>query len=165
MPGTFRCISMVQRVIIEHRGCGYGCFTTLAILIVAALPIAVLPYVGAVAAGAGLYFLMRYIWRQYVQQRPDASFVQWGLKFAPITRKIMAALLCCALGASLMVAFAASAGMSAETRNAMTAREQQEEPQSRNEPEAGQSEESQSTVTASFVPADSEFSARLRISA
>jgi hypothetical protein len=55
--------------------------------------------------------------------------------------------------------------MSAETRNAMTAREQQEEPQRRNEPEAGQIEESQSTVTASFVPADSEFSARLRISA
>jgi uncharacterized protein (DUF2062 family) len=120
---------MVQRVIVEHRGCGYGCFTTLAILIVAALLIAVLPYVGAVAAGVGLYFLMRYIWRQYVQQRPDASFVQWGLQFAPITRKVMAALLCCALGASLMVAFAASAGMSAETRNAMTAREQQEEPQ------------------------------------
>ena len=88
---------MVQRVIVEHRGCGYGCFTTLAILIVAALLIAVLPYVGAVAAGVGLYFLMRYIWRQYVQQRPDASFVQWGLQFAPIARKIMAALLCCAL--------------------------------------------------------------------
>lgn len=156
---------MVQRVIAEHRGCGYDCFTTLAILIVAALLIAVLPYVGAVAAGVGLYFLMRYIWRQYVQQRPDASFVQWGLKFAPITRKIMAALLCCALGASLMVAFAASAGMSAETRNAMTTRKQQEEPQSRNEPEAGQREESQYTVTAGFVPADSEFSARLRISA
>ena len=156
---------MVQRVIVEHRGCSYGCFTTLAILIVAALLIAVLPYVGAVAAGAGLYFLMRYIWRQYVQQRPDASFVQWDLQFAPITRKIMAAPLCCALAASLMVAFAASAGMSAETRNAMTTREQQEEPHGRNEPEAGQSEESQSTVTVGFVPADSEFSARLRISA
>lgn len=91
---------MIQRVIAEHRGCGYGCFTTLSILIVATLLIAVLPYVGAVAAGVGLYFLMRNIWRQYVQQRPDASFVQWGLKFAPITRKIMAALLCCALGAS-----------------------------------------------------------------
>ena len=62
---------MVRRVIVEHRGCGYGCFTTLAILIVAALLIAVLPYVGAVAAGVGLYFLMRYIWQQYVQQRPD----------------------------------------------------------------------------------------------
>lgn len=157
---------MVQRVIVEHRGCGYGRFTTLAILIVAALLIAVLPYVGAVAAGVGLYFLMRYIWRQYVQQRPDASFVQRGLQFAPITRKIMAALLCCALAASLMVAFAASAGMSAKTGAAGTATsEQQEEPQSRNEPEPGQSEESQSTVTASFVPADSEFSARLRISA
>lgn len=120
---------MVQRVIVKHRGCGYGCFTTLAILIVAALLIAVLPYVGAVAAGVGLYFLMRYIWRQYVQQRPDASFVQWNLQFAPITRKIMATLLCCALAASLMVAFAASAGMSAETRNAMTTRKQQEEPQ------------------------------------
>lgn len=78
---------MVQKAIVEHRGCGYGCFTTLAILIVAALLIAVLPYVGAVAAGAGLYFLMRYIWRQYVQQRPDVSFVQWGMKFAPIARK------------------------------------------------------------------------------
>lgn len=157
---------MVQRVIVEHRGCGYGRFTTLAILIVAALLIAVLPYVGAVAAGVGLYFLMRYIWRQYVQQRPDASFVQRDLQFAPITRKIMAALLCCALAASLMVAFAASAGMSAETGAAGTATsEQQEEPQSRNKPEPGQSEESQSTVTASFVPADSEFSARLRISA
>lgn len=120
---------MVQRVIVKHRGCGYGCFTTLSILIVATLLIAVLPCVGAVAAGVGLYFLMCYIWRQYVQQRPDASFVQWGLKFAPITRKIIAALLCCALAASLMVAFAASAGMSAEKRNAMTTRKQQEEPQ------------------------------------
>ncbi|MCI6262142.1 MAG: hypothetical protein MR610_02650 [Olsenella sp.] len=96
---------MVQRAIVEHRGC--GCFTILAILIVAALLIAVLPSVGAVAAGVGLYFLMRYIWRQYVQQRPDASFVQWGLQLAPIARKIMAALPCCALVASLMVAFAA----------------------------------------------------------
>ncbi|MEE8681571.1 MAG: hypothetical protein SOH69_06915 [Olsenella sp.] len=156
---------MVQRAIVEHRGCSYGCFTTSAILIVAALLIAVLPYVGAVAAGVGLYFLMRYIWRQYVQQRPDASSVQWGLQFAPIARKIMAALLCCALAASLMAAFAVRAGMSAETRNAMTTREQQEEPQSRNEPEAGQREESPSTITAGFVPADSEFSARLRISA
>lgn len=56
--------------------------------------------------------------------------------------------------------------MSAETGAAGTATsEQQEEPQSRNEPEAGQSEESQSTITVGFVPADSEFSARLRISA
>lgn len=47
----------------------------------------------------------------------------------------------------------------------MTTSEQQEEPRSRNEPEAGQREESPSTVTTSFVPADSEFSARLRISA
>ena len=45
----------------------------------------------------------------------------------------------------------------------MTTREQQEEPQSRNEPEPGQSEESPSTITVGFVPADSEFSARLRI--
>ena len=157
---------MVRRAIVEHRGCGYGCFTTLAILIVAALLIAVLPYVGAVAAGVGPYFLMRYIWQQYVQQRPDASFVQWGLQFAPITRKIRAALLCCALAASLLVAFAVRAGMSAETGAAGTATsEQQEEPHGRNEPEAGQSEESQSTVTVGFVPADSEFYARLRISA
>ena len=157
---------MVRRAIVEHRGCGYGCFTTLAILIVAALLIAVLPYVGAVAAGVGPYFLMRYIWQQYVQQRPDASFVQWGLQFAPITRKIMAALLCCALAASRMVAVAVRAGMSAETGAAGTATsEQQEEPHGRNEPEAGQSEESQSTVTVGFVPADSEFYARLRISA
>jgi hypothetical protein len=80
--------------------------------------------------------------------------------------KIMAALLCCALAASLMVAFAVRAGMSAETGAAGTATsEQQEEPRSRNEPEPGQREESQSTVTVGFVPADSEFSARLRISA
>lgn len=59
----------------------------------------------------------------------------------------------------LPVAVASGAAVGSWTRK------QQEEPQSRNEPEAGQREESQHTVTAGFVPADSEFSARLRISA
>lgn len=141
---------MAQHVIVEHRGCGYGCFMTFMVLIVAALLISVLPFVGAVAAGFGLYFLMRYIWRQYVQQRPDAPFVQWGLKFAPITRKLMVTLLCSALAASLIAAFAVSAGTGAQSTYS---HETQEQPRSGEEPKENRSMEGQDTVTAGFDPA------------
>lgn len=88
---------MARKYVIERRGCGYGCFTSIVFLMVLAALIYVLSFAGAIAAGIGLWFLARFIWRQYVQQRTDSPFVQWGLGFAPITRKLMAEGACAAI--------------------------------------------------------------------
>lgn len=96
---------MAKKVIIEKRGCGYGCLVTFAALIAIAVLIYVLSFVGAIAAGVGLWFLIRYIWRQYAQRRPDASFVKWGMKLAPITRKVLAGVLCAMVSICLLGTF------------------------------------------------------------
>ncbi len=87
---------MTKKIIIEHRdqGRSHGCLMFFAWAIVICVAITVLAYVGVIAAGVGLWFLIRYIWRQYVQQKPESGIVQRGLKMAPITRKILAAVPC-----------------------------------------------------------------------
>lgn len=140
---------MARHVIVEHRGCGYGCFMTFIVLIAAAFLIAALPYVGAAAAGFGLYFLMRPNWRQYVEQRPQTPLAVWGMKFAPITRKLMAALVCCTLSVSLMAAFAATAGTATQES---CSRETQEQPESGDRPSENQKAERQDTVRTAYLP-------------
>lgn len=87
---------MAQKIIVEHRnqGCVHGCLTVFVWMFVIGLAIAVLAYVGVIAAGIGLWFLIRYVWRQYVQQKPESGLVRRGLQMAPITRKILAGVLC-----------------------------------------------------------------------
>ncbi len=97
---------MTKKIIIQQKnqGCTRGCLVLFAWVFVVCMAIAILAYVGAIAAGIGLWFLIRYVWRQYVQQKPDSGLVQRGLKMAPITRKLLAGVLCalislCLLGA------------------------------------------------------------------
>lgn len=83
---------MAKKVIIEHRksGCMSGCLTFIVAILVIGILVYVLSIAGCVLAGVGLWFLIRYIWRSLVKERPDSGFVKWGMGLAPITRKIIA---------------------------------------------------------------------------
>lgn len=72
--------------------------------------IALLGYLAAIAAGVGMWFLARYIWRSMVDEMPDNGFVQWGLGLAPIVRKALAGVACVLVSVVLMAAWTSWAG-------------------------------------------------------
>lgn len=105
---------MTQKVVVyhvhEHRGCLSGCMggcmQIVGITLLVSTALAVMGYVTAAAAGVGAWFLLRYIWRSMVDEMPDSVLVRWGLRMAPITRKVLAALLCVAVSLLLAGAWA-----------------------------------------------------------
>lgn len=89
----------------ENRGCMYYCFRGFGILFAIGLLVAILGYIAAVAAGIGLWFLSRIIWRRMVVEMPENGFVKWGLSLAPIMRKVLAGIACALLSVALMAAW------------------------------------------------------------
>lgn len=110
---------MAKKIIVEHRnqGCAHGCLTFCVWMVVISVAIAVLAYVGVVAAGVGLWFLIRYVWRQYVQQKPESGLVKRGLEIAPITRKILAGVLCVIVSLCLLGVVSSMAQQSQVNKN------------------------------------------------
>lgn len=74
-------------------GCG-GCITLFIFLIIASLALYVLGLAVCVAVGVGLWFLGRYVWRSLVRESPGNPLVELGMSWAPITRKVFAAVVC-----------------------------------------------------------------------
>jgi hypothetical protein len=118
-------VGMAKKVIVEHRnqGCMHGCLVLLGWVLVVGIAIMVLAYVGAIAAGVGLWFLIRYIWRQYVKERPDSELVKRGMRLAPITRKVLAGVLCALVSLSLC---GIVSGMGSQSKSSSTAQTQQQ---------------------------------------
>lgn len=62
----------------------HGCIWLFCMMMLLCVVIAALAFVGSVAAGVGLWFLIRYIWRSLVRESPDNKLVVWGMRQAPI---------------------------------------------------------------------------------
>ena len=75
-------------------GIGKGCLYAFLALIVISFAIAALAFVACVAAGVGLWFLIRYGWRKLVASSPDSKLVKAGMSMPPLARKIAAGVLC-----------------------------------------------------------------------
>lgn len=72
------------------------------------LAVVALAYAVCIASGVGLWFLARYIWRSLVRESPDNGLVKWGMRQAPIVRKMLAAVLCVLLSFMLVGSLAGS---------------------------------------------------------
>ena len=87
-------MSRKVNVVVQKRGCMYYTLVILAALLIIGVVASILGVIAAIALGFGLWFIIRYVWRSYVRERPDSAMVQRGLKMAPITRKVLAGALC-----------------------------------------------------------------------
>lgn len=72
------------------------------------LAVVALAYAVCIASGVGLWFLARYIWRSLVRESPDNGLVKWGMRQAPIVRKMLAAVPCVLLSFMLVGSLAGS---------------------------------------------------------
>ena len=104
---------MAKKVIVreQKRGCLWAC----CMLLLICFAIYTLLYAVCVAAGIGLWFLIRYIWRSLVAEAPDSRMVRWGSKRTPIARKLLAAIPCVLLSLTLIGALGSSAAASKKT--------------------------------------------------
>lgn len=116
---------MAKKIIVreQKRGCVWLFGMTLLLCVV----IAALAFVGSVAAGVGLWFLIRYIWRSLVRESPDNKLVVWGMRQTPIARKVLAAVPCVILSFALLGAFANSTAPSPREGDAGADAVQQEQ--------------------------------------
>lgn len=62
-----------------------------------------------VAAGVGLWYLIRKVWRSLVREKPESKFVERGLAMSPVARKIVAAIPCVLLSFCLIGSFTSGA--------------------------------------------------------
>ena len=71
-------------------------------MLLACVAIAALAYAACIAAGVGLWFLVRYCWRRLSEQAPDPKFVQKMRSVPPIARQVGAGLACAVFSLALM---------------------------------------------------------------
>lgn len=141
-------------------GIGKGCLYAFLALIVISFAIAALAFVACVAAGVGLWFLIRYGWRKLVASSPDSKLVKAGMSMPPLARKIAAGVLCAFVSLCLIGAI----GGSSSTKQSDTVDEPQtpaiEQP-AKPEPDPSQSKqetpEKQTEQPAAAAPAAASF--------
>ena len=141
-------------------GIGKGCLYAFLALIVIAFAIAAIAFVACIAAGVGLWFLIRYGWRKLVASSPDSKLVKAGMSMPPLARKIAAAVLCAFVSLCLIGAI----GGSSSTKQSGTVVEPQtpaiEQP-TNPEPDQSQSKqetpEKQTEQPAAAAPAAASF--------
>lgn len=90
------------------RGQKRGCIWFIGVFCVLCLAAVALAYAACIASGVGLWFLARYIWRSLVRESPDNGLVKWGMRQAPIVRKMLAAVSCVLLSLMLVGSLAGS---------------------------------------------------------
>lgn len=90
------------------RGQKRGCIWFIGVFCVLCLAVVALAYAVCIASGVGLWFLARYIWRSLVRESPDNGLVKWGMRQAPIVRKMLAAVPCVLLSLMLVGSLAGS---------------------------------------------------------
>lgn len=141
-------------------GIGKGCLYAFLALIVISFAIAALAFVACVAAGVGLWFLIRYGWRKLVASSPDSKLVKAGMSMPPLARKIAAGVLCALVSLCLIGAI----GGGSSTKQSDTVDEPQtpaaEQP-ANPEPDQSQSKqetpEKQTEQPAAVTPAAASF--------
>ena len=85
-----------------------GCLRIFLGFIVVCVAIYAIAMAACIAAGVGLWFLARYIWRKLVAERPDSKIVCLGLCLPPIGRKVAAAVPCVVMSLCLIGALGSS---------------------------------------------------------
>lgn len=90
------------------RGQKRGCIWFIGVFCVLCLAVVAFAYAVCIASGVGLWFLARYIWRSLVREPPDNGLVKWGMRQAPIVRKMLAAVPCVLLSFMLVGSLAGS---------------------------------------------------------
>lgn len=90
------------------RGQKRGCIWFIGVFCVLCLAVVALAYAVCIASGVGLWFLARYIWRSLVRESHDNGLVKWGMRQAPIVRKMLAAVPCVLLSLMLVGSLAGS---------------------------------------------------------
>lgn len=90
-------------------GCGCGCGSIIAVLFlisIAGVLLAALIYLIlggiCVAAGVGLWFLIRWVWRTWATDHPFGAVVELGMSMSPTTRKVVAGIICAVVAFALM---------------------------------------------------------------
>lgn len=97
---------MAKKSVIKNQN--KGCLWWFGAIVLACLLLTLLVYGLCIAAGIGLWFLIRYIWRRAVVEMPDSSIVQLGLKLKPIQRQCFAGLICALVSLQLIAAVGAA---------------------------------------------------------
>lgn len=116
---------VAKKIIVREQK--HGCIWLFCMMMLLCVVIAALAFVGSVAAGVGLWFLIRYIWRSLVRESPDNRLVVWGMRQAPIARKVLAAVPCVILSFALLGTFANSTASSSKEGDAGADAAQQEQ--------------------------------------
>lgn len=118
---------MAKKVIVrnEKRGCLWWC----GVCFLACIALALLVYAACVAAGVGLWFLIRYCWRKLAEQAPDSKFVKKMSSIPPIVRQIAAGTVCVVFSLCLMggVSNAANENSSQTVQTQQTSQKSDEE--------------------------------------
>ena len=104
-------------VVHEHRGCLSMMMRGCGWLILISVILTMLPLLGSIAAGVGLWFLTRRVWRELVVESPDSKVVQFGLTFAPIMRSVMAGFACAVFAFGLYGAWSSIEAAYLDARN------------------------------------------------
>ena len=115
---------MAKKIVVrnEKRGCLWWC----GVFFLGCLAIAVLAYALCIAAGVGLWFLMRYCWRKLVVQAPDSKFVKKMSSVPPIVRQVAAGLVCAMLSLTLMAGLGNASSNTTNDTTVQTAQTQKE---------------------------------------
>lgn len=143
-----------------------GCLKFFIALIVIAIVFYVAAIAACVLAGVGLWFLIRYIWRSLVREKPDSGLVKWGMSKAPIVRKILAGVVSAIVMIALIVTVGSgssgsnsSSGSQASSSSQTTQEQTETESKSDDEEKAGESASDTSSSADSQATATADASA------
>lgn len=89
-----------EKIIIKNQK--RGCLWFIGIMLLVGIAIAALVYALCIAAGVGLWFLTRYVWRRLVIEVPNSAVVRFGQKLPPIGRKVLAGVACAVVSLCLI---------------------------------------------------------------
>ncbi len=135
---------------MARKSNGKGCLWLIGAFFLVCIAIAVLVYALCIAAGVGLWFLLRYIWRRLVVESPDSGIVKQGMKLPPIGRKVLAGVVCALVSICLIGAFS-SGSTTTSTTNTQPAEQQEQKAEPATTEEEPKDEAKLEDLTASFI--------------
>lgn len=133
---------MAKKIVVRSEK--RGCLWWFGVFFLGCLAIAVLAYALCIAAGVGLWFLMRYCWRKLVVQAPDSKFVKKMSSVPPIVRQVAAGFVCAMLSLTLM---AGLGNASSNTTNDTSVQTTQAQKEKKAEKTKKKSDDKAATVT------------------
>lgn len=115
---------MAKKIVVRNEK--RGCLWWFGVFFLGCLAIAVLAYALCIAAGVGLWFLMRYCWRKLVVQAPDSKFVKKMSSVPPIVRQVAAGFVCAMLSLTLMAGLGNASSSTTNDTSVQTTQAQKE---------------------------------------